>query len=328
MAGRETSQVIDAKAADWAARVDRGPLSAPEQSALDAWLAGDSRRLGAYAKARAVFAHVQRARALGPGFDAADFAEPPPARAVPSAPSRRRVLWLGGGAAAAAVVAVGGGLRLRGDRFQTRLGEVRLVPLADGSSITLNTASRVAVAFSRTERRVRLIEGEALFEVAKDPARPFLVEAGDTQVRAIGTSFTVRCLADSPVQVLVRQGVVEVKHGLAPAAAPAVRVAANTRAVASADGAVAASSMAPSQVTRELVWREGLLAFEDVTLEQAAAEFARYSDTRIVIDDPAVARETVTGLFSSNNPSGFAKAVASTLDLRAEAAPGQVRLSR
>lgn len=319
---RETGQVIDAQAADWAARVDNGPLATDEQSALDAWLAGDSRRLGAYAKARAVFAHIQRAKGLGPHYDAVEFAS------QPDAPRRidRRKIWT---AAAAAVLAagVGVGLQARSGQIRTRRGEVRLVPLSDGSSMTLNTASRVAIDFSPTERRIRLIEGEALFDVAKDASRPFLVDAAGTQVRAVGTSFVVQRLPDRPVQVLVREGVVEVRRGAA-AAGTGLRVAANTRAVAAHDGAVDALAVTPAEVSRELVWREGLLSFEDVSLQQAAAEFARYSDTRIIIDDPAIAAETVTGLYMANNPTGFAQAVAAALDVRAEASSGEVRLYR
>ena len=327
MAERQTSPAIDAQAAEWAARVDGGPLSDGEQAALDAWLGADVRRVGAYAKARAVFAHVQRARALGPDYDAAEFAQPePPARPGLS----RRRMWMGGAAAAAGVVAAAGvGLQVGlPGHYRTRRGEVRLVPLPDGSSMTLNTASRAVIEFTGTERRVRLVEGEALFDVAKDPARPFLVAAADTQVRAVGTSFVVRCLARAPVQVLVREGVVEVKRRAAPEAATPVRLPANMRAVASTGGAVATSNVTAAEVQRELVWREGLLSFEDMPLDQAVTEFARYSATPIVIDDPALARETVTGLFRANNPGGFARAVADALDVRAEVTSREVRLYR
>jgi len=317
--------MIDAQAAEWAARVDGGPLSPEEQSALDVWLDSDVRHLGAYAKARAVFAHVQRAKALGPGYDAAEFAAPP---AEPLAGPSRRQLWMGGAAAAAAVaVTAGVGLQWRGTHFRTRLGEVRLVPLPDGSSMTLNTASRATIVFTRTERRVHLLEGEAIFDVSKDPSRPFLVEAADTHVRAVGTSFVVRRLPDKPVQVVVCEGVVEVNRD-ALKFAPPIRVTANTRAIAARDGEIEAASLTPAEVRRELVWREGFLSFEDEPLGQAVAEFARYSDTPIVIDDPVVARETVTGLFRANNPGGFARAVADALHLKAEVTSQAVRLSR
>src|SRR5690606_37574017 len=138
----------------------------------------------------------------------------------------------------------------RGQGYNTRLGELKVAPLADGSVMTLNTASRVVVDFTETRRVVRLLEGESLFDVAKDASRPFLVEAGGTEVRAVGTSFTVRRLGDAPVQVLVREGVVEVsRHAGGPTARP-VRLVANTRAVATptSRAAVAAAPVAPAEV--------------------------------------------------------------------------------
>ena len=314
-------------AADWAARIDRG-LSPDEDQALDAWLAGDPRRVGAYGKVQAMAVHTERARALAPNFDPEKFK----GRTASPAVSRRSLLMAGGGAIAASVAgvaAVGLGLVGRGQSYNTRLGEVKVTPLADGSVMTLNTASRVVVNFSDTQRSIRLLEGEALFDVARDASRPFLVEAGETQVRAVGTSFTVRHLGDAPVEVLVREGVVEVNRPARSAMRP-VRVAANTRAVASSSSAtpVAAAPVAPAVIRRELAWREGRIAFQGETLGQAAAQFSRYSETRIAIDDPAIAAEEITGLFQANDPVGFAQAVASSFGLRAEVGAGEVRLSR
>lgn len=329
MPERQTSHEIDADAADWVARLDGESTPQGSQAELDAWLAGDPRRLGAYAKARAVYAHVRRAKALGKDFDPEPFdpivveLKQRPAKQ----PSRRRVLWLGGGIAAsvAAAVTTTWSLRRGASRYATRLGEVHIVPLNDGSTVTLNTASKIAVSFTQDVRSIRLIEGEALFDVAKDPRRPFVVQAGDTAVRAVGTSFTVRRLPDRPVQVLVREGVVEITRSVTPTAAP-VRVAANSRAEAVGETTVQTLAVAPAEVSRALAWREGMLSFEDERLDQAAAEFARYSDNRIVVDDPTVAARTVTGAFAANNPAGFSQAVAAALDLQAEVNEGQIRL--
>lgn len=325
---RATAEEVDLAAADWAARVDRG-LSPDEERALDAWLAGDLRHVGAYGRMRAIAVHADRARALAPNFDPERFR--PVVRS--SAVSRRGVLLAGGGAIAAGVAGaavVGLGLADRGQRYSTRLGEVRVTPLADGSVMTLNTASRVVVSLSETRRSVRLLEGEALFDVAKDAARPFVVDAGETRVRALGTSFTVRRLGGAPVQVLVREGSVEVSRRAQTAALRPVTVAANTRAIASSSstGSVAAVPVEPALIRRELAWREGRIAFEGETIGQAAAQFARYSETRIAIDDPSIAAEQITGLFQANDPVGFAQAIASSFGLRAEIAAGEVRLSR
>jgi transmembrane sensor len=321
---KETAREIDAAAAAWAARADRG-LSEAEARALDSWLAGDSRRLGAYAKARAVALHSERARALGSGFNPADFEDvgTGDARGLP-----RRRLLLGAGAVAAGLAgSIGLALQLRRGRYATRRGEVRVFPLEDGSVVTLNTASRVSVDYSPERRSIQLIEGEALFDVAKDRARPFVVAAGDAEVRAVGTSFTVSRLPDTPVRVLVREGVVEVRRRNTAAAA-AVILPANTRLGSGAAASEAPVAVPATEVSRELAWREGRIAFEGETLAEAAAEFARYSDTRIVIDDPAIAREEITGLFQANDPVGFARAVAVSLDLNAVVGAGEVRLTR
>jgi transmembrane sensor len=348
MSRRETSAEIDAVAADWAVRVDEAPLDPQEQAALDAWLAGDSRRLGAYARARAALVQARRLKALGSGFDAeayaagnasdlalepddgvvVSFVEPPPPEGLDHRPSRRRFLLWGGSVAAAGLVGIVGlGWPAAAQTYRTEKGEVRLVPLEDGSSITLNTASEVQVRYSRDHRQVTLVAGEALFDVARDLTRPFVVEAGDTEVRAVGTSFTVRRLATTPVEVLVRQGVVEVSQPSAPSRPPQ-RIAANVRAVATPQSDLVATPLPPAEVGRALAWREGMLSFEDMTLRDAAAEFARYSDVRIEFADPAIASETVTGLYAANNPRGFARSVALSLNLNAENERNAVTLRR
>lgn len=326
MSKRETSSEIDQAAARWAARLDLSPLDDAQQRELDDWLAGDIRRLGAFGKARAVLARTDRAKALGPDYDPGRFA-------APLALSRRRVLWLSGSAiAATAVGAVGLGLWSREPSYETARGEVRLVPLEDGSVITLNTATQVKVAFSGDLRMVRLVAGEALFEVAKDAARPFVVEAGDSSVRAIGTAFTVRRILGNEVQVLVREGTVELSRrrteGTATQAARPVRMTANMKVVDAADAPPPRPvTVGPEEVSRELAWREGKIAFNGVTLAEAARQFARYSDTPIILDGNSVADRRVTGLYSATNPEGFANAVATVLDLNATVTPQGVVIS-
>ncbi len=316
---RESSADIDAAAAAWAARVDRGPLSDEDQAALEAWAAQDPRRAGAYAKALAVSAHLDRAQGLG-----ADFA--PSAHPAARAADRRRLLATGGMLAAASVVgAVGyGALSLKG-RVTTGKGDIRRAPLSDGSAVTLNTDTTVRAAFDGKMRRVDLIRGEALFDVAKDPARPFVVVAGDVRVRAVGTSFTVRTHADGQVGVIVREGVVEVWRG---AQGKPVRLAAEHAVQVASIGALAPTVVGPAAVDRAMAWRQGQIDLDGLTLGQAADEFARYSDRRIVIDDPTVAKLKMTGLFSASDPDGFAKAAALSLGLKATPQADGVRLDR
>ena len=325
---RPSSGEIEREAADWAARLDRG-LSAEEEGALGVWRDSDPRRLGALLRMRAIALHSERARALGPNFDAAAYVEPQAERRpdLDRGPTRRSFLVWGSAAGAAAaaglVGAIGLGLFARDRAFETGIGEVRIVTLEDGSVLTLNTASRVSVRYDEGRRSVRLAEGEALFDVARDPARPFVVEAGDAAVRAVGTSFTVRRIADAPVEVLVREGVVELTRAAAPMP---VRLGANMRAQARPGAEASPIAVAPAEMARELAWREGRLAFEGETLAGAAAAFARYSETRVVVD-PTIAGQEITGLFAANDPVSFARAAAVSLDLEAEVRQGEVRLS-
>jgi transmembrane sensor len=314
---RETAREIDRAAAAWAASADRG-LSPDEEAALSVWLAGDPRRQGAYAKALAVSLHTRRAAALGPSYLPANFA-------APRAGLSRRNLMAGAGGALAASAAAITALLVWNGRYSTRLGEVRVIPLQDGSVVTLNTESTIDVAYSRRQRHVRLISGEASFDVVKDATRPFLVSAGRTRVRAVGTSFTVSRLPAAPVEVVVREGLVDVDD---PAArGPAVlRLGARERATVSPK-AIVSKALSDAELDRRLAWEEGRLSFGGESLADAAEEYARYSDVRIVIDDPSLRAKTIVGLFQTNDPVGFARAVGTAFDARVEVSADEIRIS-
>lgn len=334
---RETSREIDAAAADWAARVDAGPLSAEENLRLEAWMSADTRRRGAFMRMRAIALGIELADAQSDVQGAASdvpVAAPDPSADVPGSSQRpvvdqvrRRFLWTGAAAVAACAVGViGFGLGGSAQAYQTRRGETRAIALEDGSILTLNTSSKVSVRFSSVERRIELEEGEVLFQVAPDPSKPFVVDAGRTRVRALGTVFTVKRLGALPIEVLVSEGSVDVDR---LAVSRSVRLAANMRIVATETPApLSPARITPEEVRRELAWRTGQVAFEGETLTAAAAAFARYSDTLIIIDDPSVGREEITGLFAANDPVSFARAAALSLDLQARVSPGEVRLSR
>jgi transmembrane sensor len=279
--------------------------------------------LGAYARARAVAVHFDRAAALGRSFDPHAFREPAQFRLGPI-----RGPWLAAalaaGLAAVTLVIV---LRVPSGEFATRRGEVRLVSLADGSAITLNTETKLDVDYSKQERKVELLQGEALFNVAHDRARPFIVHAGDTHIRAVGTSFTVRRMPGEKVKVLVREGVVEVTQDTV-ARPPPIRVSSQSEAVLQPQVVAAVAPVPSPQMDRELAWQQGMISLDGRTLREAAEEFSRYSSTAIIIDDPSLADQTVTGLFSANNPVGFAKAVATSMNLKVDVEGNAVRLTR
>jgi len=314
MTDRLSSQAVYDRAAYWAARIDAGPLSSDELAELEPWLAADPRHYGALAQATALLVPVGNSTV-----------------ALENIPASRRRVVLGGSIAAGVTLMLGSAgyvIWRRGEgRYRTQVGEIRVVPLSDGSVVTLNTNSEIVVRFTKAQRLIELVHGEALFDVAKNKARPFIVRAAATQVRAVGTSFNVKALPDQPVQVLVREGVVEVKRPNVPVA-PAVRLAMNNRAIAPQDAPIVAKPVASAEVGRELAWRVGRIAFHGETLAEATAEFARYSDVKIQIDDPAVANQRITGLFVSTDPVGFANAVAVSFELRSQIVDGKILLTR
>lgn len=320
-----TSQEIDDLAAQWAARRNLRDLTPEEQVEFDTWLTADVRHLGAYGRAEAVLARLERVSSVAIGELQARQ------KATTTDLPRRRFILTGTIAASVAAAGVIGAAFWENSResgvttranFATRVGQTREILLADGSVITLNTDSRVAVELSARARNIRLERGEALFDVAKNKKRPFVVFAGDTQVRAVGTSFTVSMLPKRPIQVLVKEGVVELTH----ADAKAVAVGAHTRALAPRGSAIVAETVSSTKLARYLAWEYGRIALDNETLQDAATEFARYSGVRIVVD-PAVANRTVTGMFASDDPVGFAKAAASVLKLHVEVNDETVRIS-
>jgi transmembrane sensor len=131
-------------------------------------------------------------------------------------------------------------------------------------------------------------------------------------------------LPSKPVQVLIREGVVELQRVDAPEALP-VRASANIRATAAPGAPIATVAMPEANLMRDLAWQHGSIALDNQTLSDAAGEFARYSDVRVIVD-PAVSNRTVTGLFASNDPVGFAKAAASVLGLQVQVKGKEVRI--
>lgn len=302
---------------------DLGSLTPAQQEEFEQWLESDRRHLGAYARAEGALIRVERAH--GWARDISSTLTP----VRTSCWTRRRLFLTGSAAASIAVAGVFGAALWERNREQflsTGKGEMREVLLADGSVVKLNTNSRVAVRYTPEMRMIRLLEGEALFDVAKNKQRPFVVQAKDTLVRAVGTSFTVSVLPEKPVRVLVKEGVVELKHTNAAVSAP-VRVSANNQAVAPHGAPITTTPVAEAKLARNLAWEYGRLAFDDQTLQEAADEYARYSDIRIVVD-PTIANMTITGSFVSNDPIGFAKHAASALELQVEVNGREVKIFR
>ena len=321
---RETSADIEEAASAWAARLDRAPLADGEQQALAAWLAGDTRRLGAFARAQAMLLRLDAAQALGPSYDPQAFvaeARSEQEADHPPSPTLTRRRWLQAGGAALALGAVSGGVFLARPGaldYATDTGKIRRVALADGSVIHLNAASAIEVRFTATARMVMLKAGEALFDVARDADRPFVVLVGKTSLRALDTVFSVRRQMGAAVRVMVRRGVVELRR--AAGEGPPLQLRANMLAQIDEDQGVPLriDTVDHADVDSGLSWLEGNLTFRGARLDDAADEFARYNGQGVLLVDPSLRAHRISGAFAADDPDGFARAVAMSYGLRVE----------
>jgi transmembrane sensor len=213
----------------------------------------------------------------------------------------------------------------RDQTYVSRLGQIRRVNLSDGSRMVLNTATEATVRFDKAHREIELTTGEGLFQVAKDPARPFVVRAGLVSVRAVGTVFAVRTAGQS-VDVTVTEGVVELVDNSTSGGGVIRRVAANEHATVMETSHVQVQSIPHAEAERRLAWRDGMVDFAGEPLTTAVEEINRHNQRQIVVDDPALASRPVVGMFRANDPDNFAATVAIALGVQSVSEDGAIHL--
>lgn len=194
------------------------------------------------------------------------------------------------------------------DIYRTDVGENRTVSLSDGSVIKLNTDSFVSIDFTATQRRLYLIKGEAHFRVADDSSRPFVVHAGSGFVRAVGTAFSVR-LKGPDVEVTVTEGRVEIASTRSKQMSDSSGNIDSGNHLATLDAGQTAEfgnniihslkTISPEIISRKMSWQNGTLIFKGETLEEVVREISRYTDTRIIISDPALRDIRIGGYFKT-----------------------------
>ena len=199
--------------------------------------------------------------------------------------------------------------------YTTNVGEIRSITLEDGSVVELNTRSRLRARFTANERRLQLLAGEAVFNVARNPQRPFRVSAGSTEIVAMGTQFNVDA-HDSSTVVTVLEGRVRVTNN-ADIQSPVDRQIELAR----GEQAVIAKHRPPMRVAaadtaKATAWTERRLFFEGATLADVATEFARYNDRVIRINGEVLAAKRITGVFNSTDQSTFVEFLRTHSDIR------------
>lgn len=306
---------IDAEAAAWTWRLDAEALSASERTELESWLRQDPRHRRAFEEFGKTWRSLDRLSEIKREEKIATLA-----RATRGWSARRRSPALWGAAAALSLAVIGGawwlGRGARSEVFSTQVGQERTVTLADGSVVALNTNTRIEVRFTRARRDIYLLRGEAHFHDVRDRARPFFVHVGEARVQAIGTQFEVRLRADRQIDVLVNQGLVEVRAEIGRASsAPRVQSLSAGQQLMIDGPRLQVRSVSPGRIADDLSWRYGALVFDNEPLARAAAQVARYTRARIVLR-PGVGRLRISGRFRTNDVRGFFKALALALPVR------------
>lgn len=326
---------IDEAAADWLARRFAG-FSPEQEIEFRGWLRADARHAAAFQELEATWKLLDGVRETAP-----IGAEPDPDALMPQRPVRKTIWLPRFVAAAAAVVALACVQAWRSarpalqfsDEVATAVGDFQRLALPDGSVVRLNTNSRVRVRYTEGERRVQLVRGEAHFIVAKNPLRPFVVEAGTVAVRAVGTAFNVRLRADD-VEVLVTEGKVHVADPSlgeslivprSPASPPLL--VAGERAIVPisvAAGGVRpraeANVVEPPEIERALAWQERRIEFVSAPLAEIVAEFNRHNRRAITIADPVLAARRFGGSFRADEPETFVRILQTRFGLEVEQA--------
>lgn len=316
-------------AADWVARLASDQLTRDDEQGLQDWLAADM------ANGPAFDAHASILNGVGA------LADDPEARAIlmgasGAKPKRldRRALLAGGGTAAAASIAaaVVGPTFLAGKTYRTEPGEQQRVRLADGSTVMLNTHSKLRVRFDDAERRLFLDYGQAWFQVAKDAQRPFRVFVGQDEVRALGTAFDVRREGERAT-VTLEEGRVAIFRDASSLPLPAGSASrigtskltagpiAPALILSPGDEARLVPATAPTVAVVDLAhvqaWRTERVILESTPLGEAVEEFNRYGGPRLVLADPDLAALPVSGVFHTDRPQAFAEAVATAFPVQA-----------
>lgn len=305
------------EAADWQARLRSGVVSEVDRARFRAWLAGDPARRREFEELSALWDKLDCV-AQSPEV-LAEWRRIERACAADRVSRRAVVGWalaasLAGAAGVAGLVSWQRAAAFT--TYSTAVGERRAVQLADGSVVTLNTSSRIRARMSGSERSIEFVEGQANFEVAKDPSRPFIVRVGQGEVRALGTLFDVYRRAEDVVVTLIEGRVAVVPEAAAGAGNDAIVLTAGQQLSYGAHGRAPLRTRA--NLRQVSAWRAGKLDFADTPLTEAIAEANRYSRLKIELRAPPLADAKISGIFEAGANEALAHSLRAYFDLHIE----------
>lgn len=325
---------VEIAASEWLARLDRG-LTPEEQDRYTEWLTEDATHLRAIARYQNDWDDFDRLA----GIQLKHHARIDPDLLLPeNLPMRKgrkliqNLVWFSAVPFAALValafyVALSEPENSSGIKLQPAielLARIEQRTLEDGSVIEINRGAEVEVGYTDSERRVYLTKGEANFDVAKDPSRPFIVNVAEVDVRAVGTIFSVR-LSEDEVDVIVTEGIVNVKPAIStvtleqPIADSFLEI--GQRAKVNLHGeslVVEVTSIDATEIVVAHRWQPRLLDYDQVLLGEIVEEFNRSNPIQIVLNDPSLERISLSSSFWSDNVEGFVRLMESSFGMEAE----------
>ena len=301
------------EASGWIVRIKAHDASEREREQFQRWLDAHPAHQAAYAKLERTWGAVESLQHLR-------------GRAAANETTPRRRSWLAPAAAiaACALLAISAGVwftrtpaRPPGEHYATAPAEVRTITLADGTTVTLSGAGEASIAITETERRVELTRGYALFDVAHDPERPFVVHTPQGDITVLGTSFVVR-ISEGEVRTTVLRGRVagaaEARSLFSRGVNP-ITATANQEIVLS-EGRAELIGISAETLPRRLAWRDNMLAFDGETLNEAIAQVSQQTGWQFELADPSLGEMRVGGYVHAD-PEAFIELMSSSLDLDA-----------
>jgi len=311
---------IAEEAARWFARLQGEAATGEDWLAFERWLQSSPAHAQAYEQLETLWIDLEYAP-LAKELGGRPLVAARRRQAIRAPQVSRRRAWIGAGAAIAAGLAVAVGLgvwtpSVATQTFETRPGETKAITLADGTHIRLNAASRITVALGPDARRVEMADAEAVFDVAHDANRPFLIAVGDRQVRVVGTEFNLRHRSDL-MDLTVRRGVVEVRPAGAPQAQPTrVTIGQELTHFAGQVGSV----LKVSDPDQAFAWTNGQLIYRDTPLSDVAADLSRRFATPIRTADARTGALRFSGVLVTDNQSDVLRRLTAYAPVRVERA--------
>jgi len=341
---KSADNILRSEAAAWIAQLETGDLSGGDITALKEWVNRSPQHKMELQKLAKLWGMLDEPPLLRELLDQNHAQQ----RHMTSSPVRkksvRKIFWTTATGVCAAICLMLAisfyqtSLMQEDRQIMTAVGQIETIDLKDGSVISINTDTQLDISFSAKERRIRMLSGEAIFEVAHDEKRPFLVHVGKNQIRAVGTAFAIR-IDQQDMRLTVTDGRVEMAKTLndAPSdndntsqAPQPIAILLKGQSVEMKDDVLGAiSSLEQDQIDRKLSWQKGVLEFAGEPLQHVVTELTRYTSISFEIADEDLASLPVGGVFRIGETDKLLEVLEQSFGIKvSQTNPNKIQLSR